>query len=249
VARGSPKRLAAKFASISTIGSREKQEDSCVSFKFAADEVVFAVADGLGGHPNGEMASKRACDDLMVLWPRTTATDLFDNINRSVRSTGGCTTLTVCSVDLHPKGPRAPEGPTAHFAWAGDCVGMVLRPHSRRKQYTVVWQTPRHGHKGLVTRCLGGSSVEAFPQSHNIEVQAGDRILIVSDGFDEALGLDGAYPRNIDLALVKLFELQGKQALEWLERYTRLKGATDNATAVLVAIGNKGVRSDKHSME
>jgi serine/threonine protein phosphatase PrpC len=261
--------LRAKYAHISTVGERDNQEDTCIAFTKDRRTAVFAVADGLGGHDHGELASQTACNALLDVWSSDYATakrnaldDLFVLLNDRVLQLPysdkwhrPSTTFLMCAVDLQPRAATSPNPDklpglryAAHFAWAGDCTAMVLRPSKRLKRYVPVYVTARHGAGNRVTRCFGGTSAEANPQCDVVNVLAGDRILLVTDGFDEALGLDENYPHNIDLPLAKLYEFDhgltdgsqdaraGLPALEWLETYTRLKGATDNATAILVSL-------------
>ena len=51
----------------SSQGGREYNEDS-VGYKIAGNSGIFVVADGLGGHQYGELASSCICDVLVNSW-------------------------------------------------------------------------------------------------------------------------------------------------------------------------------------
>jgi len=55
------------YASVSELGSRKLNEDS-VNAQKRGDEYIFALADGLGGHEAGEVASKLAVDTAVAVF-------------------------------------------------------------------------------------------------------------------------------------------------------------------------------------
>ena len=59
--------------SYSNQGGREYNEDSC-SYQINGNSGLFVVADGLGGHQFGELASATVCSTLVDSW-----TGSFDN--------------------------------------------------------------------------------------------------------------------------------------------------------------------------
>ena len=247
--------LKLRYTSISTIGGRSRQEDAHVAFvppqprpsTYLDVAGVFAVADGLGGHDNGHLASRAACEALLD-WPSAGShySDIFAASHRAARETGGQTTLMVCAVER-----TALDGTpqwAAWFAGAGDCTAMVLRdthadlkPKGLSSRYTRVFLTNRHGMYNRVTKCLGGygrdGEADAIPEVVSFNVRPGDKILIVSDGFDEALGLDNNDPLNAIESYRMLFRRPGAIGLKELEHFTRLCGSNDNATAILVDVG------------
>ena len=52
-----------EYTAFTNQGSRDKNEDS-YGIAFFGDSCCFAVADGLGGHGGGEVASKAAVDEI-----------------------------------------------------------------------------------------------------------------------------------------------------------------------------------------
>ena len=50
-----------RTASYSDIGGRERNEDHCKQILGGSKGICMVLADGLGGHGNGELASEMAC--------------------------------------------------------------------------------------------------------------------------------------------------------------------------------------------
>ena len=96
------------YASCTDVGGRLYNED-CVAYKQLGDDCLCVVlADGLGGHGGGEIASKTAVDTILTGWnrPATPASlcDLIQEAHRRIllMQTAVCrmkTTAVILSVD------------------------------------------------------------------------------------------------------------------------------------------------------
>ncbi|TAK74286.1 MAG: serine/threonine-protein phosphatase, partial [Aquabacterium sp.] len=62
---------------VSRRGGREKNEDR-MGYCYTRDSGLFALADGMGGHPEGEMASQIALQTLAALYQRDARPSLKD---------------------------------------------------------------------------------------------------------------------------------------------------------------------------
>ena len=62
---------------VSRKGGREKNEDR-MGYCYTRDSGLFALADGMGGHPEGEVASQLALQTLAAFFQREAKTDLKD---------------------------------------------------------------------------------------------------------------------------------------------------------------------------
>ena len=62
---------------ISRKGGREKNEDR-MGYCYTRDSGLFALADGMGGHPEGEVASQLALQTLAALFQRDAKPTLAD---------------------------------------------------------------------------------------------------------------------------------------------------------------------------
>ena len=62
---------------VSRKGGREKNEDR-MGYCYTRDAVMFALADGMGGHPEGEMAAQLALQTLAARFQAQARTKLAD---------------------------------------------------------------------------------------------------------------------------------------------------------------------------
>jgi protein phosphatase len=217
---------------------REINEDSL----FPTDDgqtsetVTLMVADGMGGHVAGEVASRLAVN-------AAASTDLApaDRVaagNRAIREEVGRqpdlegmgTTMTM--VEL--KG----DGDTAHFAHVGDSRAYMLRggeltqvtqDHTVMAEYVASGKlTPdeaaNHPQRHMITRCLGLTRFVNVDEMI-IDLEPGDRILICSDGLnsmvDDKKISEGLGNGNAADAAWKLIELANEA------------GGQDNITVIV----------------
>ena len=169
---------------------REGNEDS-----YLVQPPVFAVADGMGGHRGGEVASQLALEVIETLSAsgKGTLADHVREANRRVfdRSlkdrnvTGMGTTLTAAMI-----GPG-----TATLAHVGDSRAYLLRAGAFRRlteDHTLVARmikageiTPAeaevHPHRNVLTRALG-TEPDVSVDEQDVPLMDGDRIVLCSDG-------------------------------------------------------------------
>jgi PPM family protein phosphatase len=164
---------------------------------FLTDEPLFAVADGMGGHQGGEVASRIALETLGGLHRQDGGgLDLREAVrlaNRAVldRASGNRdlegmgTTLTAL---------RA-EGSRVRLAHVGDSRAYLLRDEDLRQlteDHTLVHRMVQEGklteeeaeihpHRSILTRALGVDQELTVDQGSH-EVEPGDRLLLCSDG-------------------------------------------------------------------
>jgi len=180
-------------------------EDAAVVIPLAADHGVIAVADGFGGHPSGDDASRLALEAIEASVRnrdpsedelRTAILDGFEMANETVRAlgVGACTTLAV--VEIQNAWVR-----TYH---CGD-TGIVIVGQRGRVRTRTVDHTPtgyameagvmnerealRHEERHIVLNMVGapGMRIEIGP---SIQLSARDTIVIASDGLFDNLTFD-----------------------------------------------------------
>jgi len=229
---------------------REVNEDDLL-----AAPPVFAVADGMGGHDSGDVASRIAVEEL-----RRLADDGYDPAGASdavVAALGRAQErITRYAADRRAEGQRSSPGTTAVGAvlveadggpaWLvanlGDsrcyrlCHGtleQVSVDHSLVQRYVDAGQiTPaeaaRHPERHVVTRALGGPGMPQ-PDLFVVPLDEAPRLLLCSDGVNGMIadGLIAAVLRDLD---------DPEEAAGRLVEEALVAGGRDNATAVVVDV-------------
>jgi PPM family protein phosphatase len=192
--------LAVRYAVRSDTGlDREDNEDAAY-----AGARLLAVADGLGGHAAGEVASAAAIDALRPLDTGVPAGELLNALDHAVRRAGSA---LHDMVEANPS--LAGMGTTlTALLWSGSQLGLVHIGDSRAyllrdgevfqitHDHTLVQsllddgkltaeEAASHPQQQLLLRALGGSDAE--PDLQLREGRAGDRYLLSSDGLHRAV--------------------------------------------------------------
>ncbi len=189
----SRRKHAATFGSRTDIGSvRKHNEDSLV-----VAPPLFAVADGMGGHAAGEVASEIAVNTLAESAPAHADAEalgkavmqanqaVIDAAREGVGREGMGTTMTAAIL----------EGERLVIAQVGDSRAYLLhqgklqqltRDHSLMADMIEAGQITEeeartHPNRSVITRALG-SDPNMLPDLYEINVGAGDRLLVCSDG-------------------------------------------------------------------
>ncbi len=215
---------------------REGNEDS-----FLNDEPLFAVADGMGGHRGGEVASKLALETLEVLFRHGRGGTLAEQVkqaNRAVfersmldRTVAGMgTTLTAALV----------EGSSVRLAHVGDSRAYLFREGEMRQlteDHTLVRrmvvegeiteeEANVHPHRSVLTRALG-VDVDVAVDEGVIDVTGGDRLLLCTDGLTAML-------TETQIREILSAAAAPDDAAKRLVRAANRAGGVDNITVVVL---------------
>jgi serine/threonine protein phosphatase PrpC len=224
--------LAFKVFALSDLGLvREGNEDSgLVSSK------LVAVADGMGGHAGGEVAStiaitalsaKQIDEDSLLTVTKEIDLAILDRSNAQPELAGMGTTLTA----LHLTGDAVGllhVGDTRCYAFAGGKLNQLSNDHTVMQELIDQGRiTPdeavNHPQRSLLTHALMGDSgfdpvVQLYP------IKLGDQFLLCSDGLTGVLS---------DFEITKIIKkYDGQEIVENLVAETRAKGAPDNVTVI-----------------
>jgi protein phosphatase len=228
----------------SHVGGRAHNED-----RAWAGRAVFVVADGMGGHAAGEVASGIAAqalaelDEHPVLHPRDVIAQVEEANRRILQSaarhpeqTGMGTTVAGLAV--------VRTGGTPHWAVFNIGDSRVYRLlDGELRQVTVdhseVWelvqrgeltpeQAQHHPGRNIVTRILGRDPMGQL-DTWVFPPYAGERFLLCSDGLSNELSRE-----QLEQVLTSVADPQ--EAVEELVRLAVEAGARDNVTAIVVEL-------------
>jgi serine/threonine protein phosphatase PrpC len=219
---------------------RERNEDSILTDPTG---VLWAVADGMGGYGNGDVASDIVIDCLAKIpdeaepGPALVARlkEANDLVLKRQREPGmGRMGSTVVAMLIS----RA----VAHVAWAGDSRAYLLRGGHMRpltRDHSVVQEmvdrgelspdeAESHPESHMVTRAVGGAE-DLEVDLVSVPLAVGDRLLLCSDGLTRCV-----YEHTVE-ALLR--EATGPDdACQRLVREALENGAPDNVSAITVQI-------------
>ena len=239
-----------QYGSRTDIGRvREHNEDSLL-----ATPPLFAIADGMGGHAAGEVASEIAVQILANQAPRHADAEALgaaveaanrEIIQAAARGTGrkgmGCT-MTAAIVD----GERlviAQVGDSRAYLLHDGNLQQLTRDHSLMADLIDAGEiTPEeakyHPQRSVITRALG-SNPYMHADLYELNVEAGDRLMLCSDGLSGMV--DDADLRDILATIPDPQECADELVFEANEA-----GGADNITAIVVDIeGFAHVRAHK----
>lgn len=241
--------MKAVWGAATDVGSvRRGNEDA----HFVADG-IFAVADGMGGHNAGEVASALAVntlraslrggvsghDELRTVVQRANTAIYTASLDDSTQQGMG-TTLTVVSA-VHGRADLvlvANVGDSRAYLYRDEMLERITVDHSYVQDLVTegiitVEDARNHPRKNIVTRALGierNVEVDISP----IQVRSGDRILICSDGL-----VDEVDDHDIGRLLGRHADPQ--QSAEVLVSQANSAGGRDNITVVVVDVVDASV--------
>ncbi|MFA7290868.1 MAG: PP2C family serine/threonine-protein phosphatase [Rhodocyclaceae bacterium] len=185
-------------------GKRNNNEDR-IAYCYSRDALVMVVADGMGGHYYGEIASQIAVQTLTDTFQREAKpalSDPFLYLQRSMTNAHHAILDFAADHNLRDS-PRTTfvacviQDNVAYWAHAGDSrlyllrdgrVANQTRDHSRVRMLVeqgviTEAQAANHPERNKVYSCLGGPQPPEIEFSRKTPLEAGDVILLATDGF------------------------------------------------------------------
>ena len=214
---------------------------------------VFAVADGMGGHAAGEVASEIAIQTLVENAPDTADGDALARAvveaNRAViraavdgrGKQGMGTTMTAAVLD----GARlvvAQVGDSRAYLLHRGNLQRITRDHSLVADMVEAGEITEeqarvHPQRSVITRALG-SDPRTLPDIYEMTLEGGDRLLLCSDGLSSMIEDD-----VIQSVLVRRCDPQ--LCANILVNEAIKAGGYDNVTAVIDVKGDEETRVKK----
>ncbi len=227
---------------------RDKNEDSLVVDQ---DMGFFMVADGMGGHQGGEIASRIAVETVLATLKkmdraveggnglkkaiRLASQKIFEKANQDPYLQGMGTTAVVLWI-CQDKGLIAHVGDSRAYLVRGGKVTQLTMDHSLvaeqlKAGFIAEADIKKHKFKNIITRSVGfQGDVEVDLLIRELEV--GDRFLLCSDGLTNLVD-----PQDIAKIVSKN---NPKNACQKLIDLANKRGGDDNVTAVVVSVLDAG---------
>lgn len=222
--------------------SRRSNQDACLILPQRAP--VYAVADGMGGHHGGDIASAMAVQGLRVYLEDQLPSELaiqqcFEQISRDIflrqqqeeALSGMGTTLTLLWEDAD-RMYLGHVGDSRAYLLRDGKLTQVTRDHSLVSELLSAGviepdAVREYPYRNVITRAVG-TEEHVVCDTHMVEKLPGDRWLLCSDGLSEYVQ---------DEAMLK--ELLGESldaAADRLVAHALAHGGSDNITLVLMEV-------------
>ena len=247
-----------RCAAVSDVGMRRASNQDSLAISLANSPTMyqshghlFVVADGMGAHAAGELASELATDNiphsyhkLSDLVPSEAIVEAVRQANSKIYNKGqgsvdfqGMGTTCSCLV-LMPCGALvAHVGDSRVYRLRGDCLEQLTFDHS------LVWEMaaagkaseediPAYVPKNVITRSLGPHPTVAVDVEGPFDLRSGDRFLLCSDGLTGPLK-----PELIGMVIGALPPIEAAQTLADL---ANLLGGPDNITSIVAEVLDTG---------
>jgi serine/threonine protein phosphatase PrpC len=238
------------------IGARSNNEDNAISYvpqdpqEMTRKGALFIVADGMGGHARGEVASELAVNEIRTAYYQDTSDDIAEALQHAVEHAN--TLLYAENKKLSAPDEKAGLMATTcvavvlkddriYVANAGDSFAYVIRADQVlqiAEDHSLVAQLIREGsltkeearvhpQRNVITRCLGAhETVDVYVASE--PAQDGDILVLCTDGLHLLVNEE-------ELRSIVLHYEPQESAQKLIERANEL-GSPDNVTALVVRV-------------
>jgi len=214
---------------VSRIGGRKKNEDR-MGYAYTSGAAIFLVADGLGGHPQGEVAAQ-ICLQVVGAMFHKLAVPKLPNVTEFMQAAmqeSHAQLLSYAAVHQMSETPSSTlvisvlQDGQCHTAHCGDSRRYLVRDgavFSRTIDHSVAeWNGPIDGlvprpavSRHVLYSCLGAPKQPVIEVASPIDLQIGDRLLLCSDGLwggvDEDEIVQGLMLQALTEAAYELAEL------------------------------------------
>jgi serine/threonine protein phosphatase PrpC len=226
---------------------REMNEDSLLVTR-SGSSVLVAVADGMGGHKAGEVASAIAVDSLKDAFAHNDAAHavseflkgafevsnraIWDAASEDIDKDGMGTTLVSAVVDRQGGAVVANVGDSRAYVVADGQATLLTIDHTWVNEQVLGGhmsdrQARMSPYRNLLTRSMGSAPHVDVDLFGELRLEVGDALVLVSDGVS-------GYLDERDVATTLREASSAQEAAERLVSEAVERGGADNATAVVV---------------
>lgn len=245
-----------KYALLSDRGSvRKKNEDYIDNLKVSDGSHLFVLADGMGGHNKGEVASETAVETVIQYFQKYSqvietlcregdientkeflqrsidhANDKVYQLAKEEDKKGMGTTLVLTYL-MNKKALIANVGDSRAYLYRGGKIGQLTIDNSYvqeliRSGIITEEQAKNHSKKNVVTRAIG-TSLKSKVDFYEIDIEPGDIILMCSDGLSNML-------EEEEIAEILSSQYMPMFSCEQLVSLAKQKGGYDNISIILI---------------
>lgn len=248
-----PKQLHLDVAQLTDVGrKREHNEDNMAHVipkdpqVMARKGALFIVADGMGGHAAGEVASEIAVDAVTNVYYQDDSDDAATSLLHAIKRANalihqraaenmlrsGMGTTCIAAVLRGNMAYIANVGDSRAYIVRGGQVRQISQDHSWvaeqvRAGLLTEEQARSHAQRNVITRCLGTQAdvdIDVFPEP----LEENDALVLCSDGLSGYIS---------DEAILKTVEQAGPQeSVYHLIEQANENGGPDNITAIVVRV-------------
>nr|WP_319565262.1 PP2C family serine/threonine-protein phosphatase [uncultured Rhodoferax sp.] len=186
---------------VSRKGGRDKNEDR-MGYCYTRASAVFLLADGMGGHPEGEVAAQLALQAVSALFQKNARPELPDVgafLSQALLAAHQ-QILSYTADRAMLDSPRTTlvlavlQGGSVTWTHCGDSRFYMVRQaklHARTKDHSLLEQnlsrppnspTVRASNRNVLFTCLGSPTKPVFNVTGPVPLQQGDRLMLCSDG-------------------------------------------------------------------
>lgn len=221
------------------VGLRRKVNEDTLIAEFP----LFLVADGMGGHEAGDVASERALDAFRHLIGRPTVSldEVHTAFRAAARDVAGIEAVRAAGTTISGVAVSEQDG-TAYwlvinigdsrtYRLTGGRLEQISVDHSAVQELLDQGRlrpqdAETHAERHVITKAVGAGS-RAEPDYWMLPVRIGDRLLVCSDGLSREVGFES-------LQDVLSHELTPDAAAVRLVHEALLHGGRDNVTVIVV---------------
>lgn len=243
-----------QYASRTDVGMRRAANQDSLAVRLCSEYTeweqcghLFVVADGMGGHSVGDLASRISVESLPLAYFKMEAESIAERLRAAIREANRAINDkarenpefadmgTTCStLALSPYG--------AHVGHVGDSRVYRVRNNEIQQlsfDHSLQWEMIRQGRatmenvdllhpRNVITRCLGPDSEVTIDVEGPFHVQAGDCFVICSDGLT-------GHVSDTEIGAV-VSALPPTDATRLLINLANCRGGADNITVVVAKV-------------
>ncbi|QJC88590.1 protein-serine/threonine phosphatase PrpC [Bacillus inaquosorum] len=231
---------------------RQHNEDDAGIFKGKDEFVLAVVADGMGGHLAGDVASKMAvkamgekwneaetipvapseCEEWLIEQILAVNSKIYDHAQAHEECQGMGTTI-VCALFTGKTVSVAHIGDSRCYLLQDDDFIQVTEDHSLVNELVRTGEISRedaehHPRKNVLTKALGTDQSVSI-DTRSFDIEAGDKLLLCSDGLTNKV--EGTELKNILQS-----DSAPQEKVNLLVDKANQNGGEDNITAVLLEL-------------